>query len=265
MNLLIYFFSINCIKLRIKISYKKYVYFITFLIFTFLITLPYISTNILIILVCFTKLTCIGLFQNLYINKLFKIFQSIFRFFLCTIMMNYFINENNCHKISISYIPFIYYLNIKSLICNKKFIYILCFYSVYYKIPKYLQKIIIIKAAYIILLHDISIFIRSETINQTLLLIYIKINRLQLNLYNISLLNIMISHQILEKIIEIIGNIFLSIKIKQNNISTQELIKNMKWYINKFFNHLIKNQNNINITLWIRLIKNKFKNKIYLD
>nr|YP_010851605.1 hypothetical protein QQP89_pgp116 [Echinothamnion hystrix]WGH14543.1 hypothetical protein [Echinothamnion hystrix] len=262
MNLLRYVSAINYTNSIIKIFYKKYVYLITSLIFIFLMTLPYISTNILIILVCFTKVIFIGLFQNLYINKLFGIFQSILYFFLYTIIIHYLMNENNCNQI---YISFIYYLDIKSLIYNQKNIYRLYVYSIYYKIPKYLKQIIVINTVYRILLHDISMFIKSETINKTLLLTYIKINKLQLSLYNISLLNIMISHQILEKIIESITNIYLSIKVKKNNISTKELIKNINWYTNKFFNQLLKNQYNINMTLWIRQIKKKFKNKIYLD
>nr|YP_010850615.1 hypothetical protein QQP84_pgp116 [Lophurella hookeriana]WGH13356.1 hypothetical protein [Lophurella hookeriana] len=265
MNLLRYFFSINYIKLKIKIFYKKYVYLITLLIFIFLTILPYVSTNISIILILFIKLIFIGLFHNLYINKLFRIFQSIFRFLLYTIIMNYFINENNFNQIAISCIPFIYYSNIKLLMSNKKIVYKLYFYYIYYKIPKYLKQIMAINAIYIILLNDISIFIRSETINKTLLLTYIKINRIKLNLYNISLLNIIISNQLLNTIIESITNIYLSIKIKQNNILTKELIKNINWYINKFFNQLLKDENNISMTLWIRLIKNKFKSRIYLD
>nr|YP_010850813.1 hypothetical protein QQP85_pgp116 [Lophurella mutabilis]WGH13553.1 hypothetical protein [Lophurella mutabilis] len=265
MNLLPYFFSINYIKLKIKIFYTKYVYLITLLIFIFLMILPYISTNILIILIVFIKLVFIGLFQNLYINKLFRVKKSIFRFFLYIIIMNYFINENNCNRIAISYIPFIYHLNIKSLMFNKKIIYRLYFYCIYYQIPKYLKQIITINTIYLILLNDISIFIRNETINKTLLLTYIKIKRIKLNVYNISLLNIIISSQMLDKIIESITNVYLSIKFKQHNISKKELIRNINWYINKFFNQLLKDENNISITLWIKLIKNKFKSKIYLD
>nr|WGH13751.1 hypothetical protein [Lophurella pseudocorticata] len=265
MNLLRYFFSINYIKLKVKIFDKKYVDLTRLLIFIFLIILPYISLNILIIFICFIKLIFIGLFHNLYINKLFRMFQSIFHFFLYTIIINYLINENKFNRITISYIPFIYYSSIKILTSNKKIVYRLYFYYIYYQIPKYLKQIITINTIYLILLNDISIFMKSEAINETLLLTYLKINRIKLNLYNINLLNIMISHQILDKIIESITNIYLSIKIRQNNISTKELIKNINWYTNKFFNQLLKDKNNISITLWIRLINNKFKNKIHID
>nr|YP_010850417.1 hypothetical protein QQP83_pgp116 [Lophurella caespitosa]WGH13157.1 hypothetical protein [Lophurella caespitosa] len=265
MNLLRYFFSINYIKLKIKIFYNKYLYLITLLIFILLMVLPYISTNILIILIVFIKLIFIVLFQNLYINKLFRIFKSIFHFFLYTIIMNYFIDNNNFNQIAISNISFIYYLNIKLLMFNKKFIYKLYFYYIYYQIPKYLKQIFTINAIYIILLNAISIFIRNEKLNKTLLLTYVKINRIKLNGYNISLLNIIISNQILNKIIESITNIYLSIKVKNNNTLTKESIKSINCYINKFFNQLLKDENNISITLWIRLIKNKFKSKIYID
>nr|YP_010851011.1 hypothetical protein QQP86_pgp116 [Aphanocladia stichidiosa]WGH13949.1 hypothetical protein [Aphanocladia stichidiosa] len=264
MNLLRYCFSINYIKLKIKIFYKKNIHLTTLIIFILLTILPYISTNILIILICFIKLIFIGLLRSLYINKLFRIFQSI-SFFFYTILINYLINENNFNQIDISYIPFIYYSSIKLLISNKKIIYKLYFYYIYYQIPEYLRQMILINAIYMILINNIAIFIRSETINKTLLFTYVKINRIKLNLYNISLLNIIISNQILNKIIESITNIYLSIKVKQNNITTKELIKNINSYINRFFNQLLNDQNNISITLWIRLIKNRFKSKIYLD
>nr|YP_010851209.1 hypothetical protein QQP87_pgp116 [Aphanocladia delicatula]WGH14146.1 hypothetical protein [Aphanocladia delicatula] len=265
MNFLHYISYISYINLENKIFYKQYIYLIIKFTFALLIILPYLSTNTLIILILFVTLIFIVLLKNLYINKFFIKLQEIFRIFLYTLLINHITNENNFNKLAISYISFTYYLRIISLIYKKKSIVQLYFYSMSYKISNYLKKFFIINTAYILLFHSISIFIRNEVINKTLLTAYIGINKLNLSLYNISILNIMINNQILEKVIENMNNIHLGTKIKTNNILAKELIKNINFYTKKFFNQLLRDENDINITLWIKFISNKFYKKIYID
>nr|YP_009398035.1 hypothetical protein [Gredgaria maugeana]ARW67221.1 hypothetical protein [Gredgaria maugeana] len=265
MNFLHYISYISYINLGNKIFYKKYVYLIIKFTFALLIILPYMSINTLIILVLFITLIFIVLLKNLYINKFFIKLQEIFRIFLYTLFINHVINENNFNKLTISYISFTYYLRIISLIYNNKLIVQLYFYSISYKISNYLKKFFIINTTYILLFHSISIFIRNEVINKTLLQAYIEIHRLNLCLYNISILNIMINNQILERVIENMNNIHLGIKVKTNNILAKEFIQNINCYTKKFFNKLLRDENNINITLWIKFISNKFYKKIYID
>nr|WGH12960.1 hypothetical protein [Echinothamnion sp.] len=265
MNFLRYISYISYVNLGNKIFYKKYVHLIIKFTFTLLIILPYLSTNILIILVLFITLIFIVLLKNLYINKFFIKLQQIFRLFLYTLFINYFTNENNFNKLQIAYIHFTYYLNIISFIDKNKLIIQLYFYCISYKISRYLKKFFIINMAYILLFHSLSIFIRNEVINTTLLRAYIKINKLNLSLYNISILNIMTNNQILEKIIENMNNIYLGTKVKKDNIPSTELIKHIIYYKNKFFNQLLRDENNINITLWVKLISNKFDKIIYID
>nr|WGH12762.1 hypothetical protein [Echinothamnion sp.] len=255
----------NYISLKIETFYKKYIYLITLTTFIFLIILPYISINTLIVLRLLVKIIFIVLFGKKYINKLLKVSQQVLHFLINALIINYFIDDNNTSQLSTISIFFIYNLKTILLSYSNKFIFKLYFNYMYYRILKYLQKIIIIHGAYLFLFNDISIFIKHEKINKILLVTYVKINKIKLYSYNISLFNIMINNQILERIINNIKNIHFAIKIKKNNISKKELITNTICYTNKFFNQLLKDQNNISITLWIRCIKTKFNNKIYID
>nr|YP_010619844.1 hypothetical protein orf261 [Symphyocladia marchantioides]WAX03857.1 hypothetical protein orf261 [Symphyocladia marchantioides] len=249
------------INLNFKLYNKKYRYLIKLITVLLLIYLPYVCTITLIALVFFIQITLVIVLNNLYSIKLLNSYKQILLFSLSTMFFNYFVNYNNIHTISV-YILF--FPKITLLLFNRKLIYKLSIYYIVYQIPEYIKRIIILNILYFIIYYNISIFIKSETINKFLYIGYRFMDKLKVNLYNIVIVNILISNQVLEKIIERVNSICLAIQIR-STYNKKEIIKYIFFYNHKLFNQMLKDQNNLNITLWNRSIDNKFKNKIYID
>nr|YP_010619650.1 hypothetical protein orf264 [Tayloriella tenebrosa]WAX03663.1 hypothetical protein orf264 [Tayloriella tenebrosa] len=264
MNFLRYISSQDYIHLDLKFSYKKHIYLKRLVALIAIITLPYISNITSIIVMLLIQITVIVIFQNLYLMKLFSLYKKVLFVSLNTIFFNHFINYSQYNNISISYISILYSFKIISLFYVKKFICKFNVYYIIYIVPEYIKKMIVLNTLYIIIYNNISIFFKTETISKTLYIGYKYISNLQINLYNIMIINILISNQILEKTIEKIHSSYLGIKIK-SKANKRELMKYIIFYNTRLFDKILKDQNNLNITLWTRSINNKFNNKIYID
>nr|YP_010618681.1 hypothetical protein orf264 [Rhodomelopsis africana]WAX02694.1 hypothetical protein orf264 [Rhodomelopsis africana] len=264
MSFLRYISSQNYIDFNFKFSYKKYIYSTALILLLFLITLPYVSYIILIILIFLIQIILVIILRNLYLLKLCTLYKKVLYFSLNTICLNYLINHNEYISISFSYIYFFYSLKIILLFYVKKFFLKFYIYYIVYQIPEYIKRFIVLNTLYMIIYYNISIFIKSEIVNTTLLIYYTKISNLKLNFYNIITINLLMSNQILEKNLENMNNLYLGIKIKSKT-SKREIMKYIVFYNHKLFDRLLKDQNDLNIVLWIRSLHNKFKDTIYID
>nr|YP_010619262.1 hypothetical protein orf264 [Amplisiphonia pacifica]WAX03275.1 hypothetical protein orf264 [Amplisiphonia pacifica] len=264
MNFLHYISSEDYINLNIKFSYKKYIYLTQLITLLFLVVLPYISNITLLILICCIQITLLITFKHLYLIKFLASYKKVLFFSLNTIFFSYFTNYHEYANIYISNISMLYFFKIILSLYVNRIVCKLNIYYIAYQIPQYIKKMIVVNTLYIIICYNISIFIKSETINKTLYTSYTYINKLTKNLYNIMMINILISSQILEKTIDRINSLYLGIKIKSKT-NNKEIIKYIIVHNKKLFDQILKDQNNLNITLWNRCVHNKFKNKIYID
>nr|YP_009399496.1 hypothetical protein [Dictyomenia sonderi]ARW69102.1 hypothetical protein [Dictyomenia sonderi] len=252
------------INLNFNLPNKKYIYLARLVVISFLIALPYISNITLITFILFIQITLVIIMRSCYLIKLLALYIKIFFFSLNTIIANYFMKNNYFMHISVSHISFVYYLKIIPLLIIKRFILKFHIYYIIFQIPRYIKTIIILNTLYMIICYHITIFIKGEIINKTLYTGYKYLSTLKFSVCNKMIINILISSQILERIIERVNSLYLGIKIKNKN-HNKEVIRYVIFYNRKLFNKILKDQNDLNITLWIRSIKNKFNNKIYID
>nr|YP_010619455.1 hypothetical protein orf264 [Xiphosiphonia pinnulata]WAX03468.1 hypothetical protein orf264 [Xiphosiphonia pinnulata] len=264
MNFLHYISSSNYINLNFKFSYKKCIYSIQLITLLFLIALPYTYNTTFIILMFFIQIILIIVFRNLYLIKFLTLYKKILFFSLNTIVFNYFTNDNQYADIFIRYLFILYFFKIVLLSSVTTFIFKLSAYYIVYKIPEYIRKIIVLNILYIIICYNISIFIKSERINKALYIGYTSIIKFKIHIYNAMIINILISSQILEKIIGRINSLYLGIKVKSKT-NKKEMITYIALCNKKLLDQILKDQNNLNITLWNRSVHNKFKHKIYID
>nr|YP_009393297.1 hypothetical protein [Symphyocladiella dendroidea]ARW61859.1 hypothetical protein [Symphyocladiella dendroidea] len=264
MNFLHHISSQDYIDLNLKCYHKKNIYSIQLITIIFLMSLPYIFNIDLPILMFFMQITLAIVFKDLYLIKLFTLYKQLLLFSLSTIFFNYFVNYNEYTHRYINHLYIPYFFKITLLSYSKQFIYKLSAYYLIYQIPKYITHIIVLNTLYIIICYNISVFIKSETINKALYVSYTYITKVKVNLYNIIIINILISSQLLEKTIERINSTYLGVQLK-TTANNKEIIKYIVFYNNKLFDQMLKDQNNLNITLWNRSVHNKFKNKIYID
>nr|YP_010618875.1 hypothetical protein orf264 [Deltalsia parasitica]WAX02888.1 hypothetical protein orf264 [Deltalsia parasitica] len=264
MNFLHDISSQDYFNLNFKLSYKKYIYLAQLITLIFLIFLPYIYNINLLILMVLIQLTLLTKFRDLYLIKLLSLYKKVIFFSLNIIFFNYFMNYNDDTTIYISNIFILYFFKIIFLLNIKTFICKLYIYYIVYQIPEYIKQIIILNTLYMIVCCNISIFIKSETINQLIYVGYKYISKLRFKFCNRMTINILISSQILEKIIDRINSIYLGIRMK-NQGNKKEIIKYIIFGNNKLCDQIIKDQNDLNITLWNKSIHNKFKNKMYID
>nr|YP_010619070.1 hypothetical protein orf264 [Pterosiphonia complanata]WAX03083.1 hypothetical protein orf264 [Pterosiphonia complanata] len=264
MSFLRYISSQSYINLNFKVLNKKYINYIRLILLLFLVSIYYTSNIVLFVLIFFSQIILILIFEDLYLSKLFILYRQILYFSLNTIYLNYLINHSNHNNLAFSNTYFIYSLKKISFFYVKKFTLKFYIYYTVYQIPEYIKQLIILNTLYMITCYNISIFIKSETINITLCIYYKSIGKLKLHLYNLITINILISNQILEKNIERINHLYLGIKIKSGSHKIK-IVQYIFLCINKLFDKLVKDQNDFNIILWIKSINKKFKNKIYID
>nr|ARW60592.1 hypothetical protein [Polysiphonia sp.] len=265
MHFLYYISSTNYITLKTKLLKKKYLYLRITCILGLLIIIPYISSKILIMIVLLIEFCIMLILKNFYLTKITQAINNIFVFSIYNIIINYFINYNYCtnNNLIISYVQINYLFQVILFYCTKQIICKFCFYFIIYEIPQYMKKIIFLNTVYLLLLNDLLTFIRSEIINQTLLMAYTKLHQLKQEIFIINKLSLFISTQIVEHIIESINNFYLAIKIK-NDVSIISLINYFLLYSNKPFNKLLQKQNNLNITLWSKNLQNKLNQEKYI-
>lgn len=184
-------------------------------IFIVLICLPYLNFNIISVNYYFTIALCATILILLYPINLLKLlinihkFHNAFYLFLFYCITNYS-NNYNSDKI---YLP--YYINILSTNRINKVFKIKVYIKYYlHLLPKYLQKVFCINILNLILLKFLFAVTESEFILNTSISFFSQLNRFQYLDYSKCITIISFSFQFMQRIVNNLSNLYVSIKIK---------------------------------------------------
>nr|ARW69309.1 hypothetical protein [Polysiphonia sp.] len=264
MNFLYYVSSRKHLKTNIKILNKKNkgIICISYITLSFFFMLPYISLKKLIILTFCIEFVVFLITKSFYLEKITKTTKNILILILSTSITNYLIDYKYYNKKNLIFsdVSLTYFCQVIIINTNQQFKLLFLLHRIVYKIVVYLMNVAIVRIVYIILLQTLSIMIRNELINQSLLLIYIQTKSTKLVKNS---LNLLVGPQVLESIIECIQNFYLSMKIKEI-FKISKVLHEILLSTHIVLNQLLQYQNDLNIVLWMRGAQRKLYKKLYI-
>lgn len=263
MNLFYYISSRNHINFNLNTFYNRKINIIYFFTTFYLILCPYISLEISQLLFIFFEAIFIFYFKGIFCNYTVNIIGNGINIYLYLHLLNQYSDEQYYVKnnIKVFKISLMYCWQIVPILYNNIIYFNLSFFFIYYNSIKYIYKFIILNIIYLSLSNKISSLVTTEIITIKIFNIYTLVKTLNKKyLYKKNYIEILLSLSILERIVQNINKIYISVAIK--NINNRYLLfKNTVNYIYKFNFYLSRYQNNLNIIFYLRNIKNIINTK----
>nr|YP_009395367.1 hypothetical protein [Polysiphonia infestans]ARW64347.1 hypothetical protein [Polysiphonia infestans] len=216
------------------------------LVSAYLLLLPYRYTETLFIILI---LITFNLNRKIFFHKILKSIKNN-SFFILFILFSNLLIDNKYSKLSriadnnIRFPYFFEFISVKNYVKNVKV------YSIKFIVPNYIIKIIAINTLHIIITSNLFFIAKNEILLHDCKLI-LSNNKRNKNNFSLSLLTILISYEIIEKILNKFYDFYVGLRLK-NYISLSNSIKYINCFTQNIIHQTIEESYLLIIVIWNR-------------
>lgn len=233
---------------------KNYSSFKLLIILVFLTFLPYLKITKILVLI--TSMFLMKKNKPFYLHKSNSLIIQSLLIVLYIIFLNQFFQYNMTELYlsneTILYLPYRIQTNFFNE--NKAQTLKILLLHIYFILPRYVKIILQLNVNYIVLIYNLSIFIKKEVLFKSFLVLLYKIDSCITFLICNSIISITLSNQILDNLLNNTNFLYIGIKIKRNKCK-QQLTQEIKYIINCSSEIILKLIRNYSNTLWSKSIE----------